>query len=206
MFKLDLLLYSYDALEPYIDAKTMEIHYTKHHQGYVNNLNTALQAYPLLQDKTLSDLLIKLDDLPSSIKTTVQNNGGGHYNHTMFWMMMSPGGKSLGQGKLLQAIVARFGSFDEFKTQFENAAKTRFGSGWAWLVVDKTTGALDIMSTANQDCPISMNKSVILALDVWEHAYYLLYQNRRPDYISAWWNVVNWGFVQDNYDQILNSL
>ncbi len=206
MFKLDLLLYSYDALEPYIDAKTMEIHYTKHHQGYVNNLNTALQAYPLLQDKTLSDLLIKLDDLPSSIKTTVQNNGGGHYNHTMFWMMMSPDGKSLGQGKLLQAIVARFGSFDEFKTQFENAAKTRFGSGWAWLVVDKTTGALDIVSTANQDCPISMNKAVILALDVWEHAYYLLYQNRRPDYISAWWNVVNWGFVQDNYDQILNSL
>ena len=205
MFKLDLLLYSYDALEPYIDAKTMEIHYTKHHQVYVNNLNTALKAYPLLQDKTLSDLLIKLDDLPSSIKTTVQNNGGGHYNHTMFWMMMSPGGKSLGQGKLLQAIVARFGSFDEFKTQFENAAKTRFGSGWAWLVVDKTTGALDIVSTANQDCPISMNKAVILALDVWEHAYYLLYQNRRPDYISAWWNVVNWGFVQDNYDQILST-
>ena len=206
MFKLDPLLYSYDALEPYIDAKTMEIHYTKHYQGYVNNLNLALQAYPNLQDKTLSDLLIKLDDLPSSIKTTVQNNGGGHYNHTMFWMMMSPGGKNLGQGKLLQAIVARFGSFDEFKTQFENAAKTRFGSGWAWLVVDKTTGVLDIMSTANQDCPISMNKSVILALDVWEHAYYLLYQNRRPDYISAWWNVVNWGFVQDNYDQILDTL
>ncbi len=204
MFKLDALLYSYDALEPYIDAKTMEIHYTKHHQGYVNNLNLALQAYPNLQDKTLSDLLIKLDDLPSSVKTTVQNNGGGHYNHTMFWMMMSPGGKSLGQGKLLQAIVGRFGSFDEFKTQFENAAKTRFGSGWAWLVVDKTTGVLDIMSTANQDCPISMNKAVILGLDVWEHAYYLLYQNRRPDYISAWWNVVNWGFVQDNYDQIMS--
>ena len=121
-------------------------------------------------------------------------------------MMMSPSGKSLGQGKLLQAIVARFGSFDEFKIQFENAAKTRFGSGWAWLVVDKTTGALDIVSTANQDCPLSMNKAVILALDVWEHAYYLLYQNRRPDYIAAWWNVVNWGFVQDNYDHILDTL
>lgn len=205
MFKLDPLVYSYDALEPYIDAKTMEIHYTKHHQAYVNNLNTALQAYPEFQNKTLSDLLIKLDELPSSLKTTVQNNGGGHYNHTMFWMMMSPGGKSLGQGKLLQAIERRFGSFAEFKTQFENAAKTRFGSGWAWLVLDKTTGALDIVSTANQDCPLSMNKSVILALDVWEHAYYLLYQNRRPDYITAWWNVVNWGFIQDNYDQIVMS-
>jgi len=205
MFKLDPLSYSYDSLQPYIDALTMEIHYTKHHQAYVNNLNAALKSYPDLQNKTLYDLLVTIEDLPSSVKTAVQNNGGGHYNHTIFWMMMTPVGKSLGQGTLMTAIEKRFGSFDQFKVQFENAGKTRFGSGWAWLVVDKSTGVLDIMSTANQDCPISFGKEVILALDVWEHAYYLMYQNRRPDYIAAWWNVVNWGFVQDNFDQIMMS-
>ncbi|MBP6869701.1 superoxide dismutase [Candidatus Babeliales bacterium] len=206
MFKLDPLLYSYDALEPYIDAKTMEIHYTKHHQTYVNNLNAALQSYPDLQDKTLYDLLVKVDELPTTIQAAVQNNGGGHYNHTMFWLMMSKSGKSLGHGKLLTAVNDRFGSFDQFQLQFENAAKTRFGSGWAWLVMDPTTGVLDIMSTANQDSPISTGKEVVMGLDVWEHAYYLHYQNRRADYIAAWWNVVNWGFIQDNYDQLLKKI
>ena len=206
MFKLEPLLYSYDALQPYIDAQTMEIHYTKHHQTYITNLNTALVAYPELQDKSVYDLLLDTDKLPGTIKAAVINNGGGHYNHTLFWLMMCPAGKMLGQGKLATAINERFGSFDQFKVQFENAAKTRFGSGWAWLVVDKVTGALDIVSTGNQDCPISNNKEVVLGLDVWEHAYYLHYQNRRADYITAWWNVVDWGFVQDKYAQVLQSL
>jgi len=206
MFKLDPLLYSYDALQPYVDAKTMEIHYTKHHQAYVDNLNVALKAHQDLQDKTLYDLLVNLDTLPTSIRSAVINHGGGHYNHTLFWSMMTPSGKLLGKGDLQTAIVNRFGSFDAFKMQFENAAKTRFGSGWAWLVVDKSSGVLEVVSTANQDCPISNNKEVVLGLDVWEHAYYLHYQNRRADYITAWWNVVNWNFAQDNYEKIINNL
>lgn len=206
MFKLDPLLYSYDALQPYIDAKTMEIHYTKHHQAYVDNLNVALKAHQDLQDKTLYDLLVHLDTLPTSIRAAVINHGGGHYNHTLFWSMMTPSGKSLGKGDLQKAIVNRFGSFDTFKMQFENVAKSRFGSGWAWLVVDKVSGVLEIVSTANQDCPISNNKEVVLGLDVWEHAYYLHYQNRRADYITAWWNVVNWDFAQENYEKIINTL
>jgi len=206
MFKLDPLLYHYDSLQPYIDGQTMEIHYTKHHQTYVTNLNTALQAYPELQDKSVYDLLLNTDSLPAGIKNTVINNGGGHYNHTLFWLMMCPAGKSLGNGKLFTAIQDRFGSFDQFKILFENVAKTRFGSGWAWLIVDKANGMLDVVSTANQDCPISNNKEVILGLDVWEHAYYLHYQNRRADYITAWWNVVNWGYVQDRYAQVLQNL
>jgi Fe-Mn family superoxide dismutase len=206
MFKLDSLLYSYDALQPYIDALTMEIHYTKHHQTYVNNLNAAVQNYPDLENKSVYDLLLNLDNLPVDIKATVINNGGGHYNHTLFWLMMCPQGKALGKGNLLSAIENKFGSFEQFKVLFENAAKTRFGSGWAWLVVDRVTGSLDIVSTSNQDCPISNNKEVILGLDVWEHAYYLHYQNRRADYITAWWNVVNWGFAQDKYAQVLQKL
>jgi Fe-Mn family superoxide dismutase len=206
MFKIDELLYSYDALQPYIDAQTMEIHYTKHYQGYVDNLNKALVNYPDLQEKSVTDLLTSLDTLPADIATTVRNNAGGDYNHKLFWLMMTPGGKSLGQGPLLAALQNRFESFEQFQQIFESAAKTRFGSGWAWLVVDRATGILDIMSTVNQDSPISYNKAVILGLDVWEHAYYLHYQNRRADYIAAWWHVVNWGFVQENYDQILMSL
>jgi len=206
MFVLEPLLYSYDALQPYIDAQTMEIHYTKHHQAYINNLNTALQSYPELQDQSVYDLLLDTEKLPTTIKAAVINNGGGHYNHTLFWLMMCPAGKALGQGKLAAAINDRFGSFDQFKVQFENAAKTRFGSGWAWLVVDRKTSVLDIVSTGNQDCPISHDKEVILGLDVWEHAYYLHYQNRRADYITAWWNVVNWDFVQDTYAQVLKYL
>ena len=206
MFKLEPLLYSYDALQPYIDALTMEIHYTKHHQAYITNLNAALQDYPALQTKSVYDLLLKTDELPSAIKTTVINNGGGHYNHTLFWLMMCPAGKARGKGNLLTAIQNTFGSFDQFKILFENAAKSRFGSGWAWLTVDKITGVLEIVSTGNQDCPISNNKEVILGLDVWEHAYYLHYQNRRADYITAWWNVVDWGFAQDKYAQVLQKL
>ena len=206
MFKIDPLLYSYDALQPYIDAKTMEIHYTKHHQGYIDNLNAALVLYPDLQDMTVYNLLTDLNALPAAVKTAVINQGGGHYNHTLFWTMMTPQGKLLGQGPLAAAINAKFGSFDQFKVQFENAAKTRFGSGWAWLAIDKSTGELEIMSTANQDNPISVGKEVILGLDVWEHAYYLHYQNRRADYIAAWWHVVNWGFVQDRYAQVLQSI
>lgn len=206
MFKLDPLVYSYDALEPYVDARTMEIHYTKHHQGYVDNLNAALQSHPDLHNRTLYDLLTHLDGLPAAVKMAVINHGGGHYNHTLFWSMMTHNGTLLGHGDLQTAIVHRFGSFDQFKLQFENAAKTRFGSGWAWLVLDRKSGELEIMSTPNQDNPISLGKEVILGLDVWEHAYYLHYQNRRADYIAAWWNVVNWGFVQENYEQILKSM
>lgn len=207
MFKLDPLLYSYDALQPYIDARTMEIHYTQHHQTYVNNLNTALQPYSDLQNKTVYDLLLKIDELPTTIQATVQNNGGGHYNHTLFWLMMSNHGSSkLGRGNLLTALENRFGSFEQFKILFENSAKSRFGSGWTWLVIDRMTGALDIISTPNQDNPISIGKEIILGLDVWEHAYYLHYQNRRADYIAAWWHVVNWDFVQDMYDLLLKKI
>ena len=203
MFKIDQLLYSYDALQPYIDAQTMEIHYSKHYAGYVANLNAALQNYPDLQIKSVQDLLINLDQLPSEVKTSIQNQGGGAYNHEMFWRMMIPGGKNLGQGQLLSAIEKKFGSFEQFVNLFQAAAKSRFGSGWAWLVVDNKTGDLEIMSTANQDCPLSVGKQVVLGLDVWEHAYYLHYQNRRADYIAAWWHVVDWGFVQDQYAHIL---
>lgn len=206
MFTLQPLRYSYDALEPYIDAKTMEVHYTKHHQTYITNLNTALQDYPQLQTHSLSDLLTSLDSLPAAIKTAVQNNAGGDYNHTLFWLMMTSGGKSLQKGALLSAIEKKFGSFEQFTQGFENAAKARFGSGWAWLVIDPMTGSLDIMSTSNQDSPISVGKHVLLGLDVWEHAYYLHYQNRRADYIAAWWHVVDWGFVQDRYHHFLQNL
>jgi superoxide dismutase, Fe-Mn family len=206
MFKVDSLLYSYDALQPYIDAQTMQIHYEKHYAGYVTNLNAALQDYPQLQGTSLESLLINLNDVPAAIKTAVQNNAGGDYNHKLFWLMMTPGGKALGQGSLLAAIDTKFGSFDQFKVQFEAAAKSRFGSGWAWLVVDQATGALEIMSSANQDSPISIGKQVVLGLDVWEHAYYLHYQNRRADYITAWWHVVNWGFVQERYHDILKLI
>lgn len=206
MFKIEQLLYSYDALQPYIDAKTMEIHYSKHYAGYVTNLNAALQDVPDLQGKSVEDLLLHLDTVPSSIKVAVQNQGGGAYNHELFWLMMTPGGKALGKGLLLDAIILRFGSFEQFVIQFETAAKSRFGSGWAWLVLDQITGHLEIMSTANQDSPVSLGKQVVLGLDLWEHAYYLHYQNRRADYIAAWWHVVDWGFVQERYHHIVKSL
>lgn len=197
MFTLSKLDYSYDALEPYIDAKTMELHYTKHHQTYIDNLNAALKEYPALQTKTLEELLTDLSAVPEAIRTTVQNNGGGHLNHSEFWLWMDKkGGKP--RGKVLDEIIKKFGSFDAFKEQFSQAAKSRFGSGWAWLSFDKE-GAIVISSTANQDTPVSQGMAPILGLDVWEHAYYLKYNNRRVDYIEAWWHVVNWDHVEQLY-------
>lgn len=196
--ELPKLPYSYDALEPYIDALTMEIHYTKHHQTYVNNLNAALEKYPHLQEKSIEDLLKDLNAIPEDIRTAVRNNGGGHLNHSMFWPMMSPKGGGEPTGELASVINSTFGSFTEFKDRFSKTALGHFGSGWAWLCVDKS-GKLIVNSTPNQDNPISDGLKPILGLDVWEHAYYLKYQNRRADYIAAWWNVVNWEQIAKNY-------
>ncbi|MBN1121502.1 MAG: superoxide dismutase [Anaerolineae bacterium] len=192
------LPYPYDALEPYIDERTMQIHHDKHHQAYVNNLNAALDKHPELFKKDLLDLLKDLGAIPEDIRTAVRNNGGGHANHTLFWLVMSNDGGGSPEGPLAEAIDADFGSFDAFKAEFGKAAATRFGSGWAWLVVD-SSGKLSVTSTANQDTPVSEGLTPILALDVWEHAYYLKYQNMRGDYISAWWNVVNWREVADRF-------
>jgi superoxide dismutase, Fe-Mn family len=190
-FLLPDLAYPYDALEPHIDARTMEIHYTKHHNGYVNNLNAALEGQNDLQGKSIEELLADLNAVPESIRTAVRNNGGGHSNHALFWRIMSPDGGGEPSGALNDAIATGYGSFAAFKDLFSKTAATRFGSGWAWLV-KKSDGGLEVLSTANQDSPISSGLTPILGLDVWEHAYYLNYQNRRPDYISAWWNVVHW--------------
>ncbi len=188
---LPTLSYAYDALEPYIDARTMEIHHTKHHQAYIDKLNAALAGRPELADKPLEALLADLDALPTDIRTAVRNHGGGHANHTLFWTVIGPGQGGRPEGDLAAAIERAFGSFDAFKTQFADAAAGRFGSGWAWLVKDKA-GKLSIESTANQDSPLMEGKKPLLGLDVWEHAYYLKYQNRRPEYIGAFWNIVNW--------------
>ena len=201
MFKLIPLPYAYDALEPYVDARTMEIHYTKHYQTYVDNLNAAVKDYPELQAKSVEELLKQLDTLPESIRTAVRNNGGGDYNHALFWQMLSAKSSLKHDSPLHTALVKTFGSFEQFQQKFNEAAKTRFGSGWAWLVMN-TQGNLEIVSTANQDSPISMGQEVVLGLDVWEHAYYLKYQNKRVDYIAAWWNVVNWDFVQDRFGSL----
>lgn len=192
------LPYAHNALEPHIDARTMEIHHGKHHQGYVNNLNAALEGHPNLQNKSVEELLKDLNAVPEDIRVAVRNNGGGHANHSLFWPCMSPDGGGQPNGDLATAINAAFGSFDGFKEQFSKAAATRFGSGWAWLCVDNN-GKLVVTSTPNQDNPLSDGLNPILGLDVWEHAYYLHYQNRRPDYIAAWWNVVNWAQVAKNY-------
>lgn len=189
-FTLPPLPYAYDALEPYIDARTMEIHHDKHHQGYVNNANKALAGHPELQARTGEQLLADLDALPESIRTAVRNNVGGHVNHSLFWTLLSPEGGGEPEGQLAGAIAAAFGTFDGFKAQFNAAALKRFGSGWAWLVVKD--GRLVVTSTANQDSPLSDGARPILGLDVWEHAYYLHYQNRRADYVDAFWSVVNW--------------
>ncbi|CEP77801.1 MAG: superoxide dismutase [Defluviitoga tunisiensis] len=201
-FELPKLNYSYDSLEPYIDSRTMEIHYTKHHATYVNKLNEALEKHPELMNKNLEDLLKDLDNIPSDIRTTVRNNGGGHYNHTLFWSIMGPNGSRKPIGKLAQRIDEVFGSFDKFKLEFSDSALNRFGSGWAWLVLDKY-GHLSIISTPNQDNPIMIGLYPILGIDVWEHAYYLKYQNRRAEYIESWWNVVNWEEVEKNYLNIV---
>lgn len=192
-YELPKLAYAYDALEPYIDARTMEIHHTKHHQAYITNLNGALEKHPELADKPLETLLSDLNAVPEDIRGVVRNHGGGTWNHSMFWEIMAPNAGGAPKGKLAAAIEAAFGSFEAFKAEFEKAANTRFGSGWAWLV--KKDSGLLVLSTANQDNPLSDGLTPILGLDVWEHAYYLHYQNRRADYVSNWWNVVNWDAV-----------
>lgn len=192
------LPYGYDALEPHIDAETMRIHHTKHHQGYVNNLNAALEKHPELGEKTVEQLLSDLDSVPQDIRTAVRNNGGGHANHSLFWPCMAPGAGGAPSGELAAAVDSAFGSFEAFRESFAKAAATRFGSGWAWLCAGGG-GELLITSTANQDNPVSEGLKPILGLDVWEHAYYLNYQNRRPDYVKAWWNVVNWERVGENF-------
>lgn len=197
--ELPKLPYEYSALEPYVDAQTMEIHHSKHHQAYVNNLNAALEKYPELQEKDIKDLVANLNEVPEDIRGAVRNNGGGHLNHSMFWKMMKKAEGQAPTGELLDAINEKFGSVDEFKSVFSKAAATRFGSGWAWLVVKD--GKLDVVSTANQDNPITDGLTPILGLDVWEHAYYLKYQNRRPEYIENWFNVVNWDEVAKLYSE-----
>lgn len=190
MFELPDLPYGYDALEPYIDEQTMKLHHTKHHQTYIDKANKALEGSDEWSSKSIEEVLANLDSVPEEIRTTLRNNGGGHYNHSMFWQIMAPDQSGKPEGNIASAIDAAFGNFDNFKGKFAEAAASRFGSGWAWLI-DKN-GKLEITSTANQDCPISEGAKPIMGLDVWEHAYYLKYQNRRPEYIDAWWKVVNW--------------
>ncbi len=203
--ELPKLGYGYEALEPYIDAQTMEIHHSKHHQTYVNKLNESLAGLPAFQDKSVLELLQNLDSIPEESRVAIRNNGGGHYNHSLFWEYMAP----IGQGgeaspALLQKINESFGSLDAMKESFGKAALGRFGSGWAWLLADPS-GKISIVSSANQDSPVSEGLHPILCLDVWEHAYYLKYQNRRPDYIAAWWNVVNWNKVTEDFAKITEN-
>lgn len=193
-FQLPPLPYAPEALEPFIDAQTMTIHHGKHHAAYVNNLNAALEKHPELNGWSLDDLLIKLNEVPEDIRTVVRNHGGGHWNHTMFWEIMAPNAGGAPTGALANAINDTFGSFDAFKAEFEKAANGRFGSGWAWLV-KKSDGGLAIVSTANQDNPLTDGLTPLMGIDVWEHAYYLKYQNRRPEYVTNWWNVVNWSEI-----------
>ncbi|WP_127540761.1 superoxide dismutase [Paenibacillus illinoisensis] len=197
-FQLPALPYANDALEPHIDAQTMEIHHDRHHNTYVTNLNAALESAPELQEKSLEDLIANLDSVPESIRTAVRNNGGGHANHSLFWEIIGPNGGGAPTGDISAAIDSELGGFDKFKEDFAKAATTRFGSGWAWLVVGKD-GKLSITSTPNQDSPLFEGLTPVLGLDVWEHAYYLKYQNKRPDYISAFWNVINWDEVNKRY-------
>ncbi len=196
-YELPKLQYPYDALEPFIDAKTMEVHHSKHHQTYTNNLNAALEKFPELADRPLEDLLRSLDSLPDAARTAIRNQGGGYANHSFFWTVIGPKAGGEPQGNIGKQIIEAFGSFAAFKEAFTKTAAGVFGSGWAWLVVDKD-GKLAIVSTSNQDSPLTKGQKPILVLDVWEHAYYLKYQNRRPEYIDAWWNVVNWEAVEKN--------
>jgi superoxide dismutase, Fe-Mn family len=198
-FTLPPLPYASDALEPHIDKMTMEIHHGKHHGAYVTNVNKALESAPALANKTIEEILANnCAIVPDNIKTAVRNNGGGHINHTMFWKIMKPGGGGTPVGHVSQAINSTFGSFDSFKEKMNQAGATRFGSGWAWLL--KVGGKLEIASTANQDSPVMEGKYPVLGIDVWEHAYYLKYQNRRPDYLAAWWNTVNWAEVEERFN------
>lgn len=196
--ELPKLEYAYDALEPYIDAKTMEIHHTKHHQAYIDKLNLAIEKYPELQEKKVEELLKDLNKIPEDIRAAVRNHGGGHYNHSMFWKLLKKNVKM--SEKVNVAIDESFGNFENFKKQFTDAALNRFGSGWAWLVLNK--GKLEVLSTANQDNPVSEGKIPILGIDVWEHAYYLKYQNRRAEYVEAFWNIINWEEVNSNFQSL----
>ena len=196
-FTLPKLPYAYDALEPHIDARTMEIHHTKHHQAYTDNLNKALEGID--KDYSIEEILADFSKFPEDKQTAIRNNGGGFYNHNVFWEILSPDGGGEPQGELKEAIEKEFESFDKFKEKFSDAAKTRFGSGWAWLVIKD--GKLEVTSTPNQDSPLTEGKEVIIGLDVWEHAYYLNYQNKRPDYIEAFWNIVNWDEANKRYSK-----
>jgi Fe-Mn family superoxide dismutase len=198
-YELPPLPYPFDALEPHIDAKTMEIHHDKHHQAYITNANTALKDHPDLAAKPVEELIANLKAVPEAIRTTVRNNAGGHANHSFFWKILGPNTGGSPKGKLAEAIDSTFGSFDQFKEKFQAAGAGRFGSGWAWLVVNKE-GKLEIVSTPNQDSPIMDGLKPVFGVDVWEHAYYLKYQNRRPDYLKAIWNVVNWEAAGENFD------
>ena len=191
--ELPKLPYDFAALEPHIDTQTMQIHHGKHHAAYVNNLNAALEKYPDLQGRSAEDLISNLAAIPEAIRTAVRYNGGGHVNHTMFWQIMGPGKGGAPTGAIAEAIASAFGSFDAFKDQMNKGGAARFGSGWVWLV--EANGKLSVESTANQDSPLMEGKRAVMGIDVWEHAYYLKYQNRRPDYLAAWWNVVNWDAV-----------
>jgi Fe-Mn family superoxide dismutase len=192
-YELPPLPYAHNALEPFIDEQTMQIHHGKHHQAYVTNLNAALEKYPELQGKPIEQLIADMNAIPEDIRTAVRNNGGGHANHAFFWTLMAPNAGGAPTGAVAEAINARFGSFDAFKEAFSKAGVGRFGSGWAWLI--KSGSGVEIVSTPNQDSPLMEGKTPVLGIDVWEHAYYLKYQNKRPDYIAAWWNVVNWDAV-----------
>ncbi|MEC5237603.1 superoxide dismutase [Mn] [Bacillus mycoides] len=198
--ELPNLPYAYDALEPHFDKETMNIHHTKHHNTYITNLNAALEGHAELADKSVEELVANLNEVPEAIRTAVRNNGGGHANHTFFWTILSPNGGGQPVGELATAIEAKFGSFDAFKAEFAKAGATRFGSGWAWLVVNN--GELEVTSTPNQDSPLTEGKTPVIGLDVWEHAYYLNYQNRRPDYIGAFWNVVDWNVAEKLYQEV----
>ncbi|WP_339146901.1 MULTISPECIES: superoxide dismutase [unclassified Sutcliffiella] len=198
-YELPQLPYAYDALEPHIDKETMNIHHTKHHNTYVTGINAALEGQTDLQGKSVEELISNMDAVPENIKTPVRNHGGGHANHSLFWNILTPGGATSPNGELADALTSKFGSFDNFKDEFAKAAATRFGSGWAWLVVNN--GELEITSTPNQDSPLMEGKTPVLGLDVWEHAYYLNYQNRRPDYINAFFNVINWDVVGKLYNE-----
>ncbi len=199
-FELPPLPYDYSALEPHIDTQTMQLHHDKHHQAYVTNLNNALQGQTQFENMSIEDLMRHINDVPEAIRTAVRNNGGGHVNHSMFWQIMKPNGGGEPTGALADAINSTFGSFDQFKTTFNDNGVKRFGSGWTWLVVDQS-GKLQAMSTANQDSPFMDGAYPVMGNDVWEHAYYLKYQNRRPDYLGAWWNVVNWDEVAKRFQQ-----
>ena len=196
-YEVPALPYAYNALEPHIDEQTMVIHHDRHHAAYVNNLNAALEGQDDLSSKSIEDLVSNLNAVPENIRTAVRNNGGGHANHSLFWQVMSPNGGGAPTGEVADAITSTFGSYDKFKEEFSKAAATRFGSGWAWLVVDN--GKLAVTSTPNQDSPLMEGKTPILGLDVWEHAYYLKYQNKRPDYIGAFFNVINWDEVNKRF-------